>query len=36
LLTEHGVYLDGEDKPEDRKEGIGQQLIALGEWLARS
>jgi uncharacterized protein YndB with AHSA1/START domain len=36
VLTEHGIYFDGEDKPEDRKEGITIQLTALGEWLARS
>jgi uncharacterized protein YndB with AHSA1/START domain len=36
VLTEHGIYLDGEDKPEFRAEGIGQQLDALGRWLARS
>jgi uncharacterized protein YndB with AHSA1/START domain len=36
VLTEHGVYLDGEDKPEYRTEGIGHQLTALGAWLDRS
>jgi uncharacterized protein YndB with AHSA1/START domain len=36
VLTEHGVYLDGEDKPELRTEGIGLQLDALGAWLGRS
>ena len=36
VLTEHGIYFDGEDKPEDRKEGISIQLATLGEWLARS
>lgn len=30
VLTEHGVYLDGEDKPEYRTQGIEQQLDALG------
>ena len=34
LLTEHGVYLDGEDKPEYRAEGISEQLDALGVLLA--
>lgn len=34
VLTEHGVFLDGEDKPEYRKQGIGQQLDALGTALA--
>jgi uncharacterized protein YndB with AHSA1/START domain len=36
VLTEHGVYLDGEDKPEFRTEGIGLQLDALGRWLGRA
>ena len=36
VLTEHGIYLDGEDKPEDRAEGIAAQLAALGTWLDRS
>src|SRR6201995_1565651 len=36
VLTEHGIYLDGEDKPEFRTEGITQQLDALGRWLAQS
>lgn len=30
VLTEHGIYLDGEDKPEDRRAGISHQLDALG------
>jgi uncharacterized protein YndB with AHSA1/START domain len=30
VLTEHGAFLDGLDKPEFRKEGISQQLNALG------
>lgn len=34
VLTEHGVYLDGEDQPEFRKEGIGEQLDGLGRMLA--
>jgi uncharacterized protein YndB with AHSA1/START domain len=33
VLTEHGAYLDGQDKPEFRKEGVGEQLNALGEML---
>lgn len=33
VLTEHGAYLDGQDKPEFRKEGVGEQLNALGELL---
>jgi uncharacterized protein YndB with AHSA1/START domain len=36
VLTEHGVYLDGEDQPAFRAEGIGLQLEALGAWLDRS
>jgi uncharacterized protein YndB with AHSA1/START domain len=34
ILTEHGIYLDDEDKPEYRTEGIGAQLDALGRVLA--
>ncbi|GAB3609414.1 MULTISPECIES: SRPBCC family protein [Humibacter] len=30
VLTEHGVYLDGEDQPEYRTQGIEHQLDALG------
>ncbi|GAB3384764.1 SRPBCC family protein [Humibacter soli] len=30
VLTEHGVYLDGGDKPEYRTQGISDQLDALG------
>jgi hypothetical protein len=33
-LTEHGMYLDGEDQPSLRFEGISGQLDALGPWLA--
>ena len=33
VLTEHGIYLDGEDEPEYRKQGIGQQLDALARAL---
>ena len=29
VLTEHGVYLDGQDKPEYRKHGVGVQLDTL-------
>ena len=29
VLTEHGIYLDGHDKPEYRTQGIGEQLDAL-------
>lgn len=35
VLTEHGIYLDGEDKPEFRAQGIGQQLDALGDLVDR-
>jgi uncharacterized protein YndB with AHSA1/START domain len=34
VLTEYGAYLDGEDKPEMRFEGISSQLDALTNWLA--
>jgi uncharacterized protein YndB with AHSA1/START domain len=33
VITEHGVYLDGEDKPEFRLEGISAQMDALTGWL---
>jgi uncharacterized protein YndB with AHSA1/START domain len=33
-ITEHGVYLDGLDQPEFRKQGSEQLLAALGESLA--
>jgi uncharacterized protein YndB with AHSA1/START domain len=36
VLTEHGMYLDGQDQPALRFEGISGQLDALGPWLARS
>jgi uncharacterized protein YndB with AHSA1/START domain len=36
VLTEQGVYLDGEDKPEFRRHGVGEQLDALGVHLAAS
>ncbi|MHA7987730.1 SRPBCC family protein [Rathayibacter sp. CAU 1779] len=35
VLTEHGIYLDDEDKPEYRTQGIGAQLDALGVLLAQ-
>lgn len=34
VLTEFGAYLDGQDKPEFRREGVGEQLDALGKLLA--
>jgi uncharacterized protein YndB with AHSA1/START domain len=34
-VTEHGVYLDGLDKPEFRKQGSEQLMDALGESLAK-
>ena len=36
VLTEHGMYLDGEDKPALRLEGISAQLDALTGWLAKN
>ena len=33
VLTEHGMYLDGEDKPELRFEGISGQLEGLARYL---
>lgn len=36
VLTEHGVYLDGEDKPEFRFQGVSQQLDSLTGWLDRN
>lgn len=33
VLTEHGVYLDGLDQPEYRRQGIAQQLEALDAFL---
>jgi uncharacterized protein YndB with AHSA1/START domain len=36
VLTEHGAYLDGQDKPEFRQEGVGEQLNALGKLLQGS
>jgi uncharacterized protein YndB with AHSA1/START domain len=34
LLTEQGAYFDGLDRPDWRETGIGQQLDALGLFLA--
>jgi uncharacterized protein YndB with AHSA1/START domain len=34
VLTEHGAYLDGQEKPEWREHGTGEQLTALGELLS--
>jgi len=36
VLTEHGMYLDGEDKPELRLQGITGQLDALTGWLEKN
>lgn len=33
VLTEHGVYLDGLDRPEYRTQGIAEQLEALARVL---
>lgn len=33
VLTEHGVYLDGLDQPDYRRQGIAQQLEALDTFL---
>jgi hypothetical protein len=35
ILTEHGAFLDGEDKPQYREEGTGSLLDALGAELQR-
>jgi uncharacterized protein YndB with AHSA1/START domain len=35
VLTEHGAFLDGQDKPEYREQGTGQLLDALAEELER-
>ncbi|ERK72816.1 SRPBCC family protein [Leifsonia aquatica] len=34
VLTEHGVYLDGLDQPEYRRQGIALQLEALDAFLS--
>jgi uncharacterized protein YndB with AHSA1/START domain len=36
VLTEHGIYLDGEDKPELRLAGVTAQLDALTGWLEKN
>jgi uncharacterized protein YndB with AHSA1/START domain len=33
MLTEHGIFLDGEDQPEDRRQGIAHQLDTLARAL---
>jgi uncharacterized protein YndB with AHSA1/START domain len=35
-LTEHGVYLDGHDTPEQREHGTNELVDALGSYLLRS
>lgn len=35
-LNEHGMYLDGQDQPALRFEGISAQLDSLGPWLAKT
>jgi uncharacterized protein YndB with AHSA1/START domain len=35
VLTEHGAFLDGQDKPEYREQGTGQLLDALDAELRR-
>jgi uncharacterized protein YndB with AHSA1/START domain len=35
ILTEHGAFLDGQDKPQYREEGTGSLLDALGAELQR-
>jgi uncharacterized protein YndB with AHSA1/START domain len=34
-VTEHGVYLDGLDKPEMRRQGSEELITALGESLSK-
>jgi uncharacterized protein YndB with AHSA1/START domain len=34
-VTEHGVYLDGLDKPEMRRQGTEELMTALGESLSK-
>jgi uncharacterized protein YndB with AHSA1/START domain len=34
-VTEHGVYLDGLDKPELRRQGTEELITALGESLSK-
>lgn len=35
IFTEQGAFLDGEDKPQDREQGTGSLLDALGAELQR-
>jgi uncharacterized protein YndB with AHSA1/START domain len=35
-LTEHGVYLDGHDTPEQREHGTNVMIEALAEYLGQS
>ncbi len=35
-LTEHGVYLDGHDTPEQRQHGTNELIDALGDFLLQS
>jgi uncharacterized protein YndB with AHSA1/START domain len=35
-LTEHGVYLDGHDTPEQREHGTNEMIGALGDYLVKS
>jgi uncharacterized protein YndB with AHSA1/START domain len=35
VLTEHGAFLDGQDKPEYSEQGTGQLLEALAAELER-
>jgi uncharacterized protein YndB with AHSA1/START domain len=35
-LTEHGVYLDGHDTPEQREHGTNVMIEALAEYLSQS
>jgi uncharacterized protein YndB with AHSA1/START domain len=35
-LTEHGVYLDGHDTPEQREHGTNAMMGALGDYLLES
>lgn len=34
-LTEHGVYLDGQDTPQQREHGTIEMMNALGEFVQR-
>jgi uncharacterized protein YndB with AHSA1/START domain len=35
-LTEHGVYLDGHDTPEQREHGTNEMMGALGDFLLQN